>query len=363
MRRVTAAIAATLVAVLAAGWLALTAQARALGRPLVNDAVALEARRFSLPGDATGSLTDCLGAESDVSPDLSRSLPWLLPAVRAVAEGTEPVSALPLEQRAEVDAHRPWLERVLRCASRREVAAVAGLGPFADVSHGRRQTLPRTMDSLATLAPVQMREALARGAPAEALETCAAVFTLTTAWLRLEGLEAMLATFAPTRGVKPACRDAVLAASTEERAAFAARLKAVRELAPEYAELMQLERTQLALRLFGAWLPVELDGELPPAARAITRARRAARWDHGVVGTLALRLYWKRFERELRAIEAAARQPSPARERDIVAAQLRLQSSVLERFFSSPPVDLRYQMYAGYLDALHADLEQLPEVR
>lgn len=360
MRRVLGSVAAVVALVLAGGWLLLGEQARALAGPLVDDAVGLEARRFELraAGDE-GSVFECVGPRADVSPDLSRTLPWLQPEVREVTEGTRAWSGLPLEQRALAEREFTWLAELLACGRRRLVAPVAGIGPFAAVSHGRRQTMPRTMDALASLGPLQMRASLERGDVEAALDVCASTLVLTTAWLRLEGLESMLATFAPTRGVLPACREALSAATPAQRAAFTRRLEDVRDLAPDYAELMRLERTQLALRLFGAWVPGELDGRLPEAAKDITRSRRAERWSRGVGATLALRLYWKRFDRELRAVEAAANLDPASRERDIVAAQDRLASTFLARFFSAPPVDLKYQLYAGYLDTLRAQLDGL----
>ena len=148
-----------------------------------------------------------------------------------------------------------WLGRTLACANLKTIAVAPGLGPFADVRHGRRQTMPRLMESLTSLAPLSMREALERGALAEALQTCGEVLTLTTAWLRLEGLEAMLPTLGASRSVLPACRDALRLVGDDERARFRARAAELLALSPEYPEVMALERTQLGLRLFGAWLP------------------------------------------------------------------------------------------------------------
>lgn len=364
MRRGLLTIGVLFSALVALGWLVLSTQASRLGRPLVDDALALEARTFELESATEpGALFDCVGAEADVSPDLSRTLPWLLPVVRDVTAGVASAASLPPELREEATRHAAWLARVVACARLRTVANAAGLGPFADVSHGRRQTMPRTMEALASLAPIHLRDALERGDVAGALDTCAAMLLITTAWLRLEGLESMLATFGPSRGVLPGCHDALGVATVEQREQFSARLADVKRLAPDYAEVMRLERTQLALRLFGAWLPLELDTKLPASARAMTRVQRASKWDRGVTGTLALRLYWKKFDAGMRDLEAAARLAPGPREAGIVAAQARLAAPVLSRFFAADPVDLKYQLYAGYLDELQANLASLSAQR
>lgn len=133
----------------------------------------------------------------------------------------------------------------------------------------------------------------------------------------------------------------------------------MRKLAPDYTEVMSLERTQLGLRLFGAWLPAELDAQLPESARLTTKAQRESKFERGVKATLALRLYWRRFDAGMRQVEAASALPPLQREPAILAAQAKLDAPFLRRFFTADPVDLRYQMYAVYLDQLHATLNQL----
>lgn len=342
-----------------AGWLTLSLQARSLGATLVADATALEARQFELPHNAPGLLIDCLGREADVAPDVSRTLAWSGSEVRAVTAGTLPTSALTTASRNELDLHRDWLARVEACGGLATVRGGGGIGAFADVRHGRRQSMPRLMESLTSLAPLTMRTALEAGRPDEALSTCAAVLTVSTAWLRLEGLEAMLATMGPARAVWPACDAALRDASPIAKQSFHQRLGDVRALAPDYAEVMRLERTQTGLRLFGAWLPQSLDAQLPPDARAITADQRASAWSRGVAATLALRLYWKKFDRGMREVEAAATLPAVEREAAMLRAQDKLAAPFLRRFLASDPLDLRYQMYAVYLDGLHARLDAL----
>ena len=352
MRRVLLAVFALIIALVLGGWLVLRHQAQTYGEGLVRDAVALEARTFELAG-TEGSVMDCLGRAADVSPDISRSVPWTLPEVMAVTAGRTALTPL---TRTELENNRAWLGATLACAQLKTVAVAPGLGPFADVRHGRRQTMPRLMESLTALAPISMREAMERSVPGEALETCSEVLTLTTSWLRLEGLEAMLPTLGASRTVLPACHDALMQVSEEERLRFRARAAELLALSPEYPEVMALERTQLGLRLFGAWLPPELDVQLPDSARLITKTQRDTRFDRGVRSTLALRLYWRRFDAGMREVEAVSSLPPATRASAILAAQSRLDAPFLRRFFTADPVDLRYQMYAVYLDQLRATL-------
>jgi hypothetical protein len=358
MRRVALSVLIAILALLAAGWMVLGLQARRLGEGLVADANALEARRFGLASDlAAGNLMDCLGAAADVSPDLSQSLPWTSPQVIAATAGSTPLSET---LRAEVARHRPWLAGLLTCASLPTVAPASGVGPFPDALHVRRQTLPRAMEALTSLAPLSMRDDLARSDGADAaLVTCGAVLSLTTAWLRLEGLESMLPTLGPSRAVMAPCAEAKRRATDDARDRFVTRVDELQRLAPRYSEVMSLERTQIGLRLFGAWLPTELDAQLPPSARLVTRRQRDGRFDRGVLATLMLRLYWKRFDAGMREAERASLLEPAARETAILAAQARLEAPWLKRFFPADPVDLRYQMYAVYLDQLHAQLEVL----
>lgn len=358
MRRLIFAVLALVVTLLLGSWLVLRRQAQTLGEGLVRDANTLSARRFDLDSGTPGEILDCAGREADVSPDISRTLPWTQPEVMAVTAGTSPLSET---FRTELATHRAWLQRTLACGELQTVIAAPGLGPFPDVLHGRRQSMPRLMEALTSLAPLAMRDALARDAPAEALEMCSSVLTLTTSWLRMEGLEGMLPTLGASRAVLAACADALESSSDEDTQRFRARAAELRQLAPNYAEVMTLERTQLALRLFGAWLPAELDAQLPDAARVMTKTQRASKFDRGVKATLALRLYWRRFDAGMRDVELACSLPLAQREGAILAAQARLDAPFLRRFFTSDPVDLRYQMYAVYLDQLHERLERLSQ--
>ncbi len=351
MRRSILMLVAVSVGLLVSALFVFSRQAARLSEGVARDASELEARVVVLqtaPED--GSVFDCLGPEVDRSPDLSRVLPWTDPSIAAVISG----APLTEGQRAVLETNRPWLERALACGRKRTIAPTAGLGPFHDFLHGRRQSMPRLMETLSSLAPLVVREGLERGQVDEALERCTAVLVLTTGWLRLEGLESMLPTMGPSRAVLPACADAL--ARSAQPAPFRARLAELGSLAPSYVEVMKLERTQLALRLFGAWVPPEVDAQLPASARLVTKTQRESKWQRGVLGTLALRLYWKRFEAGMREVEVASALEPAAREKAILAAQAKLDAPFLKRFFAADPVDLRYQMYAVYLDQLHASL-------
>lgn len=340
-------------------WLVLTVQARSLANGVVTDARELDARTFTLTGNEPGNVIECLGRAADVSPDLSRHLPWTDAAVMAVTSGSLAFSALSEEARAEIEGHRAWVGDVVACGKLATVAPAGGLGAFADIRHGRRQSMPRLMESLTSLSPLLMRDALAHGRADEALELCGATLTVTTAWMRLEGLEAMLPTLGPVRAVDASCGDALDAASVDARTRFARRIREIAALAPDGAEMMRLERTSLALQLFGAWMPAKFDAMLPASAKLITADQRADPWTRGFAGTIALRLYWRKFDRGMREVETAAKLPSTERDAAIIAAQQRLAAPLLRRFLASDPMDLRYQMYAGYLDTLQARFDAL----
>lgn len=358
MRRVALSLLGVISLLLLGFWFVLDAQARKLGEGLVLDAIALEGTQFTLPG-GQGAVFECAGKEADLAPDLSRTLPWTRSDVMAATDGS---GALNEPMRATLEEHRAWLTRTLACSRRSSVAPAPGVGPFADLRHGRRQSLPRLMESLTTLAPLAMREDLARGAPADALERCADVLTLGLAWLKLEGLESMLPILGPTRAVLPACREALSAAPAAEQLRAQRRFRDVRALAPHYGQVMAIERTQLGLRLFGAWLPLELDARLPDTARAITRTQRETKFDRGLAATIALRLYWRKFDAGMRSIEEASALSPATRDPRIVAAQKRLAAPFLRRFLAADPVDPKYEMYAAYLDQLLDTLDELSGV-
>lgn len=354
MRRVLFIILATVLIIVGASAAVLTRQAHRLAEATAADANALEDRTLSLPSNREGSLTKCLASHADVAPDVSRVIPWTSAEVIAIASGAD-LSLLRPDQRAELDADRAWVTGVLRCGELKTVDLTAGIGPFPDFRSPRRQTLPRAMEALTSLIPLSLADA----PPDEALDRCASALTLTTAWLRLEGLESMLPLLGTSRAAQGVCGRALPLASDAAKTRFRARMKEVRALAPTYSEMMQLERTQTALRLFGAWFPGEIDARLPDDARDVTAVQRDSTWSRGVIGTLALRLYWKRFDAGMREVEAASTLPPTARSAAILTAQAHLDAPFLKRFFAADPVDLRYQMYAGYLDGLHAALDAL----
>lgn len=344
MRRVVLTLVGLVLLLPVATWLVLRAQARRLGEVLVTEARTLEARRFTLAAAARdGDVIECLARASDAAPDLSRVLPWTHPAVRALAEGRARWASLPEPLAAEAARRRAWLLQVIGCAELREVAATEGLGPFADFLHSRRQALPRLLDDVATLAPLAMSEALHEARPDDALVTCGAVLLHTSALTRLEGFEAMLPALIASRAVLELCPDAHAAASPAARRAFAARARDVLALLPGYAEVLAVERVQQSLRLFGGWVPDDLDAMLPAGARLITHARRQRPLERGVLGALATRLSWRRFDAGMREVERAARLPGTA---GLEAAQEQARSRLLERVLGGPLVDFQYQLYA-----------------
>ncbi|MFT3713859.1 MAG: hypothetical protein QM817_39875 [Archangium sp.] len=355
MRRVVLGLLALLLVVplIAAGLL--QRQASALGKPLVADANTLAAARHTIVGaPRSGSIFDCLGPQADAAPDISRTLAWSDPSILAVASGAAPVSSLNATQLGELEATRPWLEATLACGQLSDVAPTAGIGPFADFRHGRRQSMPRLMEALSSAGALALRSELQNGNADLVLDRCVDGLVLTLAWLRLEGFESMLPVLGPSNRFLSACRDAKPLASADARGRFAARANGLRALTPTYADVIFVERTQLALRLFGAWLPDSLDAELPAEARVGTRSARESKWARGFTATMALRLYWKRFDSGMREIETACALTPVPRDAAIVLAQKHLEAPFLKRYFAADPVDLKYEMYSGYVDNLGA---------
>lgn len=346
-------VAAALTLTLALTW---SRQGRLLSEALSVDVQQVQARTFSLSAaSAPGEVFECIGPLSDIAPELSPDLRSLSPAVLAITRGGAPISSLSAAHRAELDSHAEWFAKVLRCGERSTVAPVAGIGPYAELLHGRRQSMPRMMDTLSSMAPLTMRTQLEAGQNDLVLQECGELLVLSIGWLRLEGLESMLPTLGVTGPALSLCESAVEGASPDARAAWLRRVKDLQSLAPTFAQVMELERTQTALRLFGAWLPADVNGTLPREAQLVTKTQREGKWDRGLLATLALRLYWKRFDPGMRAVEASTTAA------DASAAQKQLEAPFLRKFLAADPVDLRYDMYFGYVVSLHANLRRLAE--
>ncbi len=333
-------------------------QARALSQRLSAEAQQLDARRFEIPGNGEGNLIECLALASDIGPDLSFTLPMRGDVVRR-AMTNAPEFAQDAAAREEARRSDPWLDDTLHCASLRTIAPASGTGVFPDLLNRRRQTLPRAMDSLASLVPVAMRERLLTGRADEALAQCADTLTLTTAWFRLEGLESELATLGPSNTVMPVCREAFLAATPEARQRFTTRIQALIALAPDFSEVMRIERVQLSLRHYGGWIAPDIAATFPEQARLAIDKQHTDRWARGFAPTLALRQYWKQFDRGMRELEIVSALAAPQREREIERVQKQLEAPFLWRFLAAAPVDLKYQLYSPYGDRLRDDLRGL----
>lgn len=340
--------------VLAAGFvLVLDRQGRTASEALKNDVTALQHRTLELEAATfKGSVFECAGPEADLAPELSQGLRSLDPTVRAIAQGHAPFTSLGDPQRAELESHLAWMDRVLACGERRFVTPTDGIGPYADLRHGRRQSMPRLMDALSSLAPLKWR----RSEPMQSdavLRECGEIWVLAVGWQRLEGLESMLPTLVTMGNTVGPCLEAAKQASPEAKAAFTQRVKDLRALAPTFSEVMALERTQNALRLFGAWVPLDVNAQLPAEAQRWTQTQRESKWARGVPATLALRLYWRRFEPGMRAV-GDAKNASEAS-----ASQAQLVAPMLRRFMAADPVDLRYDMYIKYVETLATQLRML----
>ena len=358
MRRVFLALAVVLVGLPVGGWLVLRRQANALGAKLVDDAQRLEDTRFTRSG-RPGNEMDCLGRQADLAPDSSIVVPWMHPTVLGVREGSLPLSALSQPMQDFLHAQAPWLDALVACAGFDTVAPTAGIGPAVDPTHPRRQALPKLGDAVMALMPPHLLEWTRSGRADDAALACVSTLQLMVDVYRLEGLEGLLGALATTRTLAPACAAASDAASDDARARYAAAVSRLRDELPPFSRVMQLERVQLSLRLFGPWLPRDLDARLPPGAQAITSAARSSRETRGLVPTAALRLYWRRFDAAMQRCADVADLPEPARTPALVDAMGGFESPTLHRFFTSEPADLRYQLYAQEADQVRVMLDLL----
>jgi len=358
MRRVLLGVLLVLLGLPVAGGLVLRRQASALGARLVEDAKRLDAARFTRPG-RDGNELDCLAHHADVSPDVSRSVPWTHPTVLGIREGSLPLGDLPADMQGVLAREAAWLESLVDCGDFGTVAPTAGLGPAADPHHPRRQLLQRLSDAVMALMPLHLRALAASGRADDAAQACTSTLQLMLDVYLLEGLEGLLGALATTRSLVPTCASAADAASDEARARYAAALARLRDELPPFSRVMELERVQLSLRLFGPWLPGDLDARLSAGARAVTAVARTSIDTRGLVPTTALRLYWRRFDAAMRRCIDVADLPEPARTPALVAAMRGFESPTLHRFFTSEPADLRYQLYAQEADQLRVMVELL----
>jgi hypothetical protein len=355
MRRVWLSLLAVLLALGLVFALVLDRQGRAASEALRTDVNAMQARTLELDAATfKGSVFECVAPEADVAPELSQGLRSLDPTVRAIAQGHAPFSTLPEAQRVEFESHLAWMDRVLACGEQRFVVPTDGIGPYADIRHGRRQSMPRLMDALSSLAPLKWRRTETLQSD-QVLRECGELWVLAVGWQRLEGLESMLPTLVTMGSTMGLCLEAAKQASPEAKSAFLQRVKDLKSLAPTFSEVMALERTQNALRLFGAWVPLDVNAQLPMEAQRWTQTQRETKWARGVPATLALRLYWRRFEPGMRAVgEANSASEASASQAQLVAPMLR-------RFMAADPVDLRYDMYIKYVENLATQLRLLEE--
>ena len=355
MRRVWLSLLAVLLALGLVFALVLDRQGRAASEALRTDVNAMQARTLELDAATfKGSVFECVAPEADVAPELTQGLRSLDPTVRAIAQGHAPFSTLPEAQRVEFESHLAWMDRVLACGEQRFVVPTDGIGPYADIRHGRRQSMPRLMDALSSLAPLKWRRTGALQSDL-VLRECGELWVLAVGWQRLEGLESMLPTLVTMGSTMALCLEAAKQASPGAKAAFTQRVKDLKVLAPTFSEVMALERTQNALRLFGAWVPLDVNAQLPMEAQRWTQTQYETKWARGVPATLALRLYWRRFEPGMRAV-GEAKNASEAS-----ASQTQLVAPMLRRFMAADPVDLRYDMYIKYVENLSTQLRLLEE--
>ncbi len=354
-------VALLAVPLLLLGGLALAAELRArrLSVALVDEAIGLatfSGVRTPHRDATSGSLSECLGAALDSSPDVSRAVPWMSALVLDVRAGRAPLEALAPDALAAVTTFDPWLRRTLACTRFEALTPLPGLGPLAEPLHPRRQALPRLQEATAALTPLRVRALVVHHQVAEALEVCADQLALTTALLELEGPEASLGVLGQATGLIEPCADAVKGASSGELQVFSVQLEKVRAQVPTYSRVMALERVNQSLRIFGGLLPAAQVARLPPGGRSMVAT--ASSWSRQPQERLALSLWWSSFDRAFTGLIDAADLGEPARTRKILLAQ-RGFSSVWVSLLRVPPLDVRYQMYAESHEVVPTVIELL----
>lgn len=359
LRLLVAALALLPVLLLGGVVVAAELRARRLAEALIVDANGLASFSKQRPphrAEKEGSVTDCLARALDTAPDVSRDAPWNSPQVMNVRAGLEPLETLPSTALDSLTRNDPWLRETLACTHLTTLEPIAGLGPLAEPLHARRQALPKLQEATASLAPLRVRLLVQHQQLREALEVCSDGLALVADLLWLEGPEASLGALGESTGLVRPCADAVWSADSSLITTFEAQLQQVQQNTPPYSRVMELERVAQELRMFGTFFTAEQTGRLPIGARSMVTT--SASLSRGRQERVGLANWWSSSDRAFKGVIAAADFEEPARTRAINLAQKDFESRWLS-LVRVPPLDVRYQMYAGSHEVLPTSVELL----
>jgi hypothetical protein len=337
-------------------------RARRLAQRLVSEAVLLSSQSRERPPHRAarpGSVTSCLERSLDSTPDVSRDVPWMSPALLQVRRGEASIDTLSTSTLEALTTHDPWLREMLGCSHFTRLELGTGLGPLAEPVHPRRQALPKLQEAAAALVPLRVRLLVQHGQLAEALEVCGDALAITADLLWLEGPEASLGSLGQATTLVPPCAEALWAADAGLVSEFSRQLVQLRANAPPYSRFVQLERLGFELRTFGGFVSPALATTLPPGPASM--ARTASTLWRGRLERVGLANWWSSADRAFTGVIAAADLAEPARTREILLAQRDFDSRWL-RLVEVNPIDVRYQMYAESHEALPMALEVLSVV-
>jgi hypothetical protein len=346
MRRVVIALVLLVVGLPLAGFFRLQMRNGALGHALALDAVALERTSLSstAPGTEEGNLLACVEGQLALV-KVPRAL---------VSSGDEQVtrvrvgggfSTLSAEVQAQVSAEEPLGRMLPRCARFRSLEAMPAVGPLT--SPTLEQHLPEAVSRLMTLAPLLVRRDLEWGG-APPLQLCGQALVLAAALLDVRSLEGMLGVLGLTRMMMSPCTDALAVAPREDVVEFLRLMQHARAFFPAFSRLMEVERVQGALRLFGPSMSGADLALLPPGARDLAMSS-VRNWREA----LALPLYWARFDVTMRRlVTAQVDQAAPARTAYLHDAMRGFEAPLTVWLLGWAPVDPKYDLYAGEVDDL-----------
>lgn len=296
---------------------------RSRGERLVADVTRLSAFRarpvHREPVLPVRTFQECVAPLLDAQPDagtfeLTRSAAFS-EQVALVTDGGAPYASLPDDVKADANRLEPWVEAVVACTRAPGHGDAEGLGLFAGWTHPRQMGPLNLMSTVPRLVRLELRAALARGDVRAAREHCSDSLALARDLVHDRGLVGGMGFASITALITPGCVSALEASDAEGRSDFLRELRAIRGSTPTFRDILESERAQMQVVLFGALLS---EGQL---ARLSSNARSLADTPLGSssASKLTLALMWKSYLTRLdRMIEACG---SSTRDAELAAVE------------------------------------------
>jgi hypothetical protein len=306
------------------------------------------------PALDAGTFEECVGPLVDVA--MADAAEHDGGSLRADAPGTDTLSDV-LEGKGRVDRMDPGViadlarlrantEAQLDCARAPAVGTAPGLGPFAEW-YGPKQ-FGSQWGTLSKVARFEVRRELSAGYPTRSLRVCSDFLALyrDVAWDR--GLVGMLLYAAQVRNAVPACVDAVRSAREDELHNLVNELRLIRLGTPSFKWVMETERAQMQLMLFGRFMTDEDRERLPAGAQRLADSENPSR----LVDRVLVWANWSYFAGRADQLVAAADSPN----RDLRLDQT-ARPGLLERLGAMEPHSMT--PFAHRYDAIGRGLDLL----